>query len=185
MSALFEKVLAKALDKRSYRDGEVIRHTPIWDVVDRAQDIFERELLGKTFRTKDGKNVAFTKRGMKELFYSITGAMSGGSGAAINVFKQRDDDEDYMYDVLSIVPVLDDVIADMDFSYYEPNKKRDKKPDVRKYDTYECDVVVDGEEREAKVRVEVPFNGPDRFYFHYLDESLERRPIVVDGFKLL
>jgi hypothetical protein len=184
-SSLFESVLSKSLDRKSFKDGEVFHERSIHEVVELAKDFFEKNLKGKIFKTKSGKGIAFTQKGFREFFYSATSAIYGGQGAATGIYKERFRTEQDEFDVFSVVTALEDIIKNMDFHYYEPNKKADSKPDVRKYDTYRCDVVIDGDRRECRVRVEVPFDGPDRYYFHYLEQRQRYSQILtIDGFRL-
>ena len=163
MNSLFERVYAKSLE------GEGDYKKPVRDVYKFAQNYFKRNFLDRTFKTKEGRDIKITERGFKELFFSIAEAMRGGDKGAANVFKSRADDENYWYDVLSIVVELDDIIGDMDFEYQKPNYKQFKKPDIEKYVTFSSDVELDGENHTVMIRVEVPHEGKPRYYFHYID----------------
>ena len=160
---LFERIYAKSLE------GEGEYKQPFRDVLKFAQNYFKRNFIDKTFQTKEGRDIKITERGFNELFFSLIEAMKGGDKGAAEVFKSRADDEDYWYDVLSIVVELDNIIADMDFEYQKPNYKQDKKPDIKKYVTFSSEVELDGELHNVMIRVEVPFEGKPRYYFHYID----------------
>jgi len=183
-----QKIKVKSLNKMQWMDDKVWYNGSIEEALESAMETFKDDLIGKIFRTRDGRRVAFTKRGYKELFYSITAAMTGGTDAAANVYKQREDgDPEYLFDVLSVVASLPEVIRSMSFVERKENNKFSSNPEkqaVKYYDTYKCDVVINGDEQECFVRVEVPKNNknPDGFYFHYLDESTTT--LMIDGFEL-
>jgi len=169
MNNLFERIYAKSLENKAVIDNKEVHLTPLRDVLKQAQNYFKRNLLDKTIETKEGKKISITEKGFNELFFSIGEALRGGSKGAADVFKSRADDEDYWYDVLSIVVSLEDILKDMEFDYSKPNYKKEKKPNIERYDTYSCEVLMDDELHDTKIRVEVDKDNKKKYYFHYIN----------------
>ena len=158
---LFEEVYTKTFD-----------HLSIEEAKDIAENYFKKNLLGKQFTSKDGRQISLTKRGFDEFFFSVEEALKDGNKGAAKIYKERDDGDDYMLDVLAVCMQLPLIIQDMEFESEKDNFKLDKKPDIKKYETYNCEVELSDEPNELKdvnIRIEVPFEGRPRYYFHYLD----------------
>jgi len=159
---IYERVNAEPIDKKLYNPS--FRETYKF-----AENYFKRNHLGKKVQTKDGRNIMITEKGFREFFWSISAALRGETKGAAKVFSSRNNDADYMHDVLSTVISLDDILKDMEFEHSEKNYKPEKKPDVKRYDTYECEVDIDDELNYVQIRVEVPFEGTPKYYFHFID----------------
>ena len=162
----------KKLNEKVNINSQVVKHfdnLPLNVAYAKARKYFESHLMGKTFRAKDGRNIALTERGFREFFFSVEEALRGGEKAAAKIFAARDYKEEDYADVLAVVTSLDKIIQDMEFETTRRNLKPDRKPDIKKYDTYDCEVDLDGDVQSCKIRVEVPFKGDNKYYFHYLD----------------
>jgi len=167
---LFERVYAKSISPEV--DGKKL--SPLRDVMKFANSFFKQNLLNKTIETKDGRKVQITERGFNELFFSISEALKGGDKAAAKIFRDEAESNgetltEYTYDVLSMVVSLEDIIKDMKFEKIKPNYKPDRKPDVKSYAECSCEVIIEGEPKECKVKIEIPYEGEKRYYFHYVD----------------
>jgi len=159
---IWERVNVESIDKKLYNPS-------FREAYKFAEQYFKRNHLGKKVQTKDGKNISVTEKGFKELFWSISAALRGETAGAARIFSSRNDDDDYMFDTLDTIISLEDILKDMEFEHSEKNYKPEKKPDIKRYDTYECEAELDDEIVNIKIRVEVPHEGQPRYYFHYIN----------------
>jgi hypothetical protein len=162
MSHLFEEIYIKSNKDRSLED-----------LLEEAKQAYKYLLDGNKFYTKKGLPVRFTDRGFNEFFFSVESVMNDSltSVAAVKLIKKNTHELDALLDT---VQNLQEIVENMDFVFYQKNKKPDKKPFLRGIEYYECPVIINGKKRKVKLAFEKNLKDKSRearYYYHFLEQK--------------
>lgn len=155
--------------------------------LDNAKKAYEYLLMDKEFTSKNGIPIRFTNRGFNEFFYSVEQVMNEENprGAATKLINRNKHEIEKL---LATVQYLGDVVANMDFNFYQKNQKLEKKRDVRGYEYFSCPVNIDGKQRTVKLAFEKLFgdkNKEGKYYYHFIESKENIYQLILKSFEII
>lgn len=153
--------------------------------LDTAQKAYQYLLMDEKFRTKSGIPIRFTQRGFNEFFFSVESVLNNDIGKAASKIINRNAHEIDL--LLSTVQHLGDIVANMNFDFYQRNQKPERKPDVRGYEYYTCPIVINGKRRKVKLAFEKLFQDKDKegkYYYHFLESKKRISSLILNKFSI-
>jgi hypothetical protein len=165
-----------------------INEKSIEELLEDAKKAYTYLLDGERFQTKKGTPVRFNQRGFNEFFYSVENVMNDNiNGKAATKLINRN--KHNIDELLATVANLQEIVENMDFQFYQKNKKPEAKPFLRGIEYYECPVVINGKHRKVKLAFEKNFKDRDKnanYYYHFLEQKQQIHfEIVITNFELI